>query len=98
MIDRIGLLYITRPVKPRIKFKDEIAGTIVKQSHKAGIKINPETTLVTLDFITQKVVDKSKLLAMESDIRNEQKKQDLIDRVAIIQGHANKVLPKKKNG
>jgi len=84
----IGLLCIVRPVKARIKFKDKTPNTIVKTSHKAGKKIPPKTT-ITIDYITQDIIDECNKLYIDSENEKQRKK---IERQAKIE----KLLPKKK--
>jgi len=84
----IGLLCIVRPVKARIKFKDKIPNTIVKTSHKAGKRIPPRTT-ITIDYITQDIIDECNKLYIDSENEKQRKKQERQEKI-------DKLLPKKK--
>jgi len=84
----IGLLCIVRPVKARIKFKDKTPNTIVKTSHKAGKKIPPRTT-ITIDYITQDIIDECNKLYIDSENEKQRKKLERQEKIE-------KFLPKKK--
>jgi len=64
----VGLNYLSIIVKPKREYNKYKTDTVIKSSHKADIKVDPTTT-VNLYYITQDIIDESKRLAAEHEIK-----------------------------
>lgn len=93
----LDLLYASKPIKPSIKYKDEEAETVVKMSHKPGVKVYPKTTLITLDYITQDIIVESNKLFLEREYKKEQAKENRQKKLEDAQNRVRKVVNIKKN-
>ena len=94
-LDKCGLIHSLRPVTVSVKYKDKVANSVIKTSHKAKSKVAPNTP-ITLDYITQEVVDESKRLAADAEEKRLQKKKDRQEKRAEIPVRAKRILVKEK--
>jgi len=84
IITKIALNYLAIEANADKKYKDSKADTVVKTSPRVNSSVAP-ATVISLHYLTKKVIEESKGLATEYEARKAQIKQERHDKIASIQ-------------
>jgi len=95
VITEAKLRYITIKVKPHRRFCNCKANTVINTFPKAGTSVAP-TSIITLYYVTQEIINESKQLVVDAENKKAQQKIAQYDKLTDIKTRTRDALAKKR--